>query len=158
MVLLGQDQATEEMVLHPQVCLPGAVGPLLRSRVCGAAVPQAGPTFCLQCASLDRAEMITVAAMKSSSRSSRIRLKLICQRRTHTSVKRLLLFHPINVDNPTKGLRRLFKVSATFLSRARCQAHSSDSRLSFCWLVGGFLILNYCWLKGWIWPSGCSLP
>lgn len=39
---------------------------------------QSGPTFCLQDASLDRADTITVAAEKSSSRRSRIRLKFIC--------------------------------------------------------------------------------
>lgn len=103
----GPESHDGEVVLHLPLCLPeamslvtpwrcgaawGALGQptLLRTRALCPMQHRAGPTFCLQCTSLDRAEMITVAAMKSSNRRSRIRLKFICQKRTHMSMKQAL--------------------------------------------------------------------
>lgn len=115
--LLDKNHTLEQVVvhLHLSLCetaelgLPGRPAAAQRTRTgecpgrlpcCGGREPlstatsavlavlhRARPTFCFHCASLDRAEMITVAAIRSSSRRSRIRLKFICQRRAHMSVK-----------------------------------------------------------------------
>lgn len=137
--------------LHRSGCLPGAIDPSLCSWVCVAAVPQAGPTFCLQGASLDRAEMITVAAMKSSSRSSRIRLKLICPRKTCTFIKLASPLYPVNTDGPMKGLSGLFEVWTTFPVQSQIPGKSF---LSWMWIF----VLKPLLAHRLELTLGCSLP
>lgn len=153
-MVLDQNQTREEVPpprFHPPHTLRPAC-PL----VC------AGPTFRLQRASPDRADMITVAATRSSSRSSRIRLKFICQRRTGASVRPA---SSLPARKPGPSHQRAAPVqSPGHLCRPKPGAgHTRHLGLTYVFLLVGwfwfcFWCFSHCWLRGWTGPWGWSLP